>query len=61
MNEDEDRLEDLTKEIMKVKQRQASMMDAMHDQMNVLLAVAARVGVDTYHDDDDDTSRNVSL
>ena len=47
--------------MMKTKQRQASIMDAMHEQMNILLAVAARVGVDTQHDDAEDASRNVSL
>ena len=46
---------------MKTKERQASIMYAMHDQMNILLAVAARVGVDTQHDDADDASENVSL
>ena len=61
INEDEERLEVLTKEIMKTKQLQASIMDAMHEQMNILLAVAARVGVDTQHDDAEDASRNVSL
>ena len=61
INEDEERLEVLTKEMMKTKQRQASIMDAMHEQMNILLAVAARVGVDTQHDDAEDASRNVSL
>ena len=61
IKEDEERLEVLTKEMMKTKQRQASIMDAMHEQMNILLAVAARVGVDTQHDDAEDASRNVSL
>ena len=61
INEDEERLEVLTKEMMKTKQRQASIRDAMHEQMNILLAVAARVGVDTQHDDAEDASRNVSL
>ena len=61
IKEDEERLEVLTKEMMKTKQRQASIMDAMHEQMNILLAVAARVGVDTQHDDAEDASRNVSM
>jgi len=51
----------LTKELAKAKQRQTSIIDTMHDQMNILLAVAARVGVDTRYDNIDKASRDVSL
>jgi len=60
-NEDEQRLDMLTKELAKAKQRQTSIIDTMHDQMNILLAVAARVGVDTRYDNIDKASRDVSL
>lgn len=51
-NEDEQRLAMLTKELAKAKQRQTSIIDTMHDQMNILLDVAAKVGVETRYSGD---------
>ena len=45
-NGEDQRLEVVTKELVKVKQRQTSIMDIMQDQMNILKAVATKVGVD---------------
>lgn len=42
----------LTKELAKAKQRQTSIVDTMHDQMNILLDVAAKVGVETRYSGD---------
>lgn len=46
-NEEEQRLEVLAKELAKAKKRQLSMIDAIHDQRSLLLAVATKIGVDT--------------
>ncbi|KAJ7385774.1 hypothetical protein OS493_013808 [Desmophyllum pertusum] len=56
--EDEQRLEVLTKELLKAKKRQMLIIDKIRDQRNILLAVAAKAGVDTR--EEDDTSRDVS-
>lgn len=42
----------LTKELAKAKQRQTSIIDTMHDQMNILLDVAAKVGVEMRYSGD---------
>ena len=49
--EDERRLKVLTKEMAKAKKRQLFIIDAIHDQRNILLAVAAKAGVDTREED----------
>ena len=46
-NEDEQRLEMLAKELAKATKRQLSIIDTIQDQRNLLLAVAAKAGVDT--------------
>ncbi|KAL9969346.1 hypothetical protein ACROYT_G021550 [Oculina patagonica] len=46
-NEDERRLEMLTKELAKAKKRQMSIIDAIHEQRNILLDLATKAGVDT--------------
>ena len=48
---EEQRLEVLTKELAKVAKRQMSIIDTMDDQRNILLAVAAKAGVDTREED----------
>ena len=48
----------LTKELLKAKKRQMLIIDKIRDQRNILLAVAAKAGVDTR--EEDDTSRDVS-
>lgn len=50
-NEDERRLEMLTKELAKAKKRQMSIIDAIHEQRNILLALATKAGVDTREED----------
>lgn len=50
-NEDKRRLEVLSKELVKAKKRQMSIIDAIHDQRNILLALAAKAGVDTHEED----------
>lgn len=60
--EDEQRrLEELSKELTKAKQRQASIMKTMHDQGDLLLAIAARVGVDIPQDDAENAPRSATL
>lgn len=46
LNEDGDRLDQLAKELAKAKNRLKVIIDTMHDQRNILLAVAAKRDVD---------------
>ena len=50
-NEDEDRLDQLAKELTKAKKRLTVIIDTIHDQRNILLAVAAKTGVDIRDED----------
>lgn len=61
VQEDDEKLDILTKELVKAKQRQTSIIETMHDHRNLLLAVAARVGVDTCGYDNDQARRDISL
>ena len=45
-NEDEYKLDQLAKERAKAKKRLKVIIDTIHDQRNILLAVAAKTGVD---------------
>lgn len=48
---EQQRLEVLTKELAKVTKRQMSIIDTIHDQRNILLALATKAGVDTHEED----------
>ena len=48
--EEERRLEALTKELAKVAKRQMSIIGTIHDQRNILLALATKAGVDTHEE-----------
>ena len=47
---EEQRLEALSKELAKVTQRQMSIIGTIHDQRNILLALATKAGVDAHKD-----------
>ena len=49
--DEEQRLEALTKELVKVAKRQTSIIGAIHDQRNILLALATKSGVDAHKQD----------
>lgn len=51
--EEKQRLEALTKELAKLAKRQMSIISTIHGQRNILLALAAKAGVDTHEDDSD--------
>ena len=61
VQEDDEKLDILTKELVKAKQRQTSIIETMQDHSSILLAVAARVGVDTGGYSNDQARRDVSL
>ena len=46
--EEEQKLEALTKELAKVAKRQASIIGTIHDQRNILLALATKAGVNAH-------------
>jgi len=50
-NEDGDRLDQLAKELAKAKNRLKEIIDTMHDQRNILLAVASKSDVDIGEED----------
>ena len=50
-NEDEYKLDQLAKELAKAKKRLKVIIDTIHDQRNILLAVAAKTGVDMRDED----------
>lgn len=54
---EEQRLEILTKELAKTTQRQLSIMGTIQDQRNLLLALAAKAGIDTREQDTRSVSR----
>lgn len=49
--EEEQKLEVLTKELAQVTKRQMSIIGTIHDQRNILLALAAKAGVDAHEED----------
>lgn len=51
--EEKQRLEALAKELAKLAKRQMSIISTIHGQRNILLALAAKAGVDTHEDDSD--------
>lgn len=61
VQEDDEKLDILTKELVKAKQRQTSIIETMQDHRSILLAVAARVGVDTGGYGNDQARQDVSL
>lgn len=48
---EEQRLEALSKELAKVTRRQMSIIGTIHDQRNILLALATKAGVDAHEED----------
>lgn len=50
-NEDEKKLDQLAKELAKAKKRLKVIIDTIQDQRNILLAVAAKTGVDMRDED----------
>lgn len=49
--EEEQKLEVLTKELAQVAKRQMSIIGTIHEQRNILLALAAKAGVDAHEED----------
>ena len=49
--DEEQGLEALTKELAKVAKRQTSIIGAIHDQRNILMALATKAGVDAHKED----------
>ena len=49
--EEEQRLEALTKQLTKVAKRQMSIIGTIHDQRNILQALATKAGVDVHEED----------